>query len=87
MAGGLNITAKSNNILLVRELDGHREYIPLDLSSVKLFNSPYFYMKHNDMLYVEADKTKYASVDGGQRTFSLVVSAVSVIIVLITTLR
>jgi polysaccharide export outer membrane protein len=87
MAGGLNITAKSNNILLVRELDGHREYIPLDLSSVKLFNSPYFYMKHNDMLYVEPDKTKYAAADGSQRTFGLVVSAVSLIIVLITTLR
>ncbi|HEX8609437.1 MAG TPA: polysaccharide biosynthesis/export family protein [Pedobacter sp.] len=86
MAGDLNVTAKSNNLLLVRETDGQREYIPIDLTSAKLFNSPYFYLKHNDMIYVQPDKTKYAAVDGGYRTYSLVLSGLSIIAVLITTL-
>ena len=86
MAGDLNITAQSNNLLLVRETDGKREYVPIDLTSAKVFNSPYFYLKHNDMIYVQPDKTKYAAVDGGVRTFSLVLSSLSIIAVLITTL-
>ncbi|MEJ7560419.1 MAG: polysaccharide biosynthesis/export family protein [Pedobacter sp.] len=86
MAGDLNITAQSKNILLVRETNGQREFIPLDLTSVKLFNSPYFYLKHHDMIYVQPDKIKYAGLDGGTRTFSLVLSSLSVIVVLITTL-
>jgi len=86
MAGDLNITAQRTNILLVRELDGKREYIPVDLTSAKVFNSPYFYLRHNDMIYVQPDKTKYAAVDGGYRTFSLVLSGLSLVVVLITSL-
>ncbi|RZL01989.1 MAG: polysaccharide export protein [Pedobacter sp.] len=87
MAGDLNITAQSNNLLLVRENDGKREYIPIDLTTAKVFDSPYFYLKHNDMIYVQPDKTKYAAVDGGVRTFSLVLSTLSIIAVLFTTLK
>ncbi|WP_432713883.1 polysaccharide biosynthesis/export family protein [Pedobacter sp.] len=36
MAGDLNITAKRNDILLIRELDGKREYIPMDITSSKI---------------------------------------------------
>jgi polysaccharide export outer membrane protein len=87
MAGDLNVTAQSKNILLVREIDGKREFVPIDLTSTKVFQSPYFYLKQNDMIYVTPDKTKYASVEGGGlRTFSLVLSSLSIVAVLITTL-
>jgi polysaccharide export outer membrane protein len=86
MAGDLNVTAQSTNILLVRETDGERDFIPIDLSSAKLFSSPYFYLKHNDMIYVQPDKAKYAATDGTFRTVSLVLSSLSIIAVLITTL-
>ena len=88
MAGDLNITAKRKNILLIREIDGKREYVPIDITSAKLFTSPYYYLKNNDILYVQPDKTKYASVDGGYRTVSLVLSALSIVaIVLSNSLR
>jgi polysaccharide export outer membrane protein len=87
MAGDLNVTAQTKNVLLVRETDGKREYIPFDLTSAKLFNSPYYYLKHNDMIYVQPDKTKYAAVDGGSRTLTLALSALSIVAVLIATFR
>ena len=87
LAGDLNVTAQTKNVLLVREVDGKREYIPFDLTSAKLFNSPYFYLKHNDMIYVQPDKAKYASVDGSTRTLTLAVSILSVIAILVTTFR
>jgi polysaccharide export outer membrane protein len=84
LAGDLNITAQRKNVLLVRETDGKREYIPFDLTSAQLFNSPYFYLKHNDMIYVQPDKAKYDAVDGGYRNLSLVLSALSVVAIILT---
>ena len=84
LAGDLNITAKRNNIILIREIDGKREYIPLDISSSKIFQSPYYYLKNNDVIYVQPDKTKYATVDGSYRTFSLVLSALSIAAIILT---
>ncbi|MBG6236985.1 polysaccharide export outer membrane protein [Pedobacter sp. CAN_A7] len=84
LAGDLNITAKRNNIILIREIDGKREYIPMDISSSKIFQSPYYYLKNNDVIYVQPDKTKYATVDGSYRTFSLVLSALSIAAIILT---
>ncbi|MGI4020899.1 MAG: polysaccharide biosynthesis/export family protein [Janthinobacterium lividum] len=84
LAGDLNITAMRNNIILVREEDGKRNYIPLDLTSKKLFESPYYYIKNNDEIYVQPDRTKYATVDRGNRTATFVLSGISVLAILLT---
>jgi len=77
LAGDLNITAKRKNVLLIREYDGKREYLPIDLTSKKIFTSPYYYLQNNDVIYVEPDRTKYAPIDRGYRTFSLLLSGIS----------
>lgn len=87
LAGDLNITAMRNNIILIREEDGKRNYIPLDLTSKKLFESPYYYIKNNDEIYVQPDRTKYATVDRGNRTATFVLSGISVLAILLTYLR
>ncbi len=79
LAGDLNITAKRDDVLLVREKDGKREYIPLDLTSKELFKSPYFYLKSNDLLFVQPSKLKLATVDTGFRNASLIISALSLL--------
>jgi polysaccharide export outer membrane protein len=86
MAGDLNITAKRKNVLLVREHDGKREYYTIDLTRKDLFNSPYYYLKNNDMLYVEPDRSKYDAVDRSYRTSSLAISAVTALTSIIVTL-
>jgi len=77
MAGDLNITAKRKNVLLIRESDGKRQYIPIDLTRKDIFDSPYYYLKNNDIIYVEPDKTKYATVDTGYRTTTLAITAIT----------
>jgi polysaccharide biosynthesis/export protein len=82
LAGDLNTTG-IRNVLLVREVNGKREYIPLDLKSKKLFESPYFYLKNNDMIYVQPNKERVA--DGGT-TFqkaSLALAVLSIIVYLV----
>jgi polysaccharide export outer membrane protein len=86
MAGDLTITGVRSNVLLIREVDGKRKYVRLDLHSKDLFNSEYFYLQNNDILYVQPGNAKYASVDASYRNVSIILSALSVIALIITRL-
>lgn len=86
MAGDLNITAKRKNVVLIREINGVRNYIPIDLTSKKIFESPYYYLRNNDEIYVTPDRTKYATVDRGYRTATLILSGLSIIAITFSTL-
>ncbi|TLV03708.1 polysaccharide biosynthesis/export family protein [Dyadobacter luticola] len=86
LAGDLNITAMRNNITLVREENGKRVFIPIDLTSKKVFESPYYYLRNNDEIYVQPDRTKYATVDRGYRITSLVLSGLSIIAIVLSNL-
>jgi polysaccharide export outer membrane protein len=82
MAGDLNITAVRNNILLIREINGKREYIPIDLTSKKIFESPYYYLKNHDVVYVTPNRAKISNNNtAGFQKVSLVISLLSVIAV------
>ena len=56
LAGDLTIFGKRDNILVIREDNGKRSFGRIDLRSKTLFNSPYYYLKTNDVVYVEASK-------------------------------
>lgn len=60
-AGDLTITGKRENILLVRSLGDKKESIRIDLTNKDLFNSPYYYLQQNDILYVEPNYRKIKS--------------------------
>jgi polysaccharide export outer membrane protein len=82
LAGDLNITAVRNNILLIREINGKREYIPIDMTSKKLFSSPYYYLKNHDVIYVTPNRAKISNNNtAGFQKVSLVISLLSVIAV------
>lgn len=75
LAGDLNITAKRKNILLVREENGQRHFVTIDLTSKNVFDSPYYYLHNNDIIYVDADKTKYDSVARSYKSNTLLISS------------
>ena len=52
-AGDIPITGRRDNILVIRETEGVREMARLNLNSREVFGSPYFYLKQNDVVYVE----------------------------------
>lgn len=74
LAGDLNIQAKRKEITLIREQEGRRVFIPVDLTRKDLFNSPYFYLAQNDIIYVEPNKTRINSSGVGSNTAVLISS-------------
>ncbi|WP_316809605.1 polysaccharide biosynthesis/export family protein [Pedobacter agri] len=85
LAGDLNVTGMRKNVVLIREEAGKRVYIPIDLTSKKIFQSPYYYLKNNDQIYVQPSQLKLATIDRGKTT-SLVLSALSVVAIVFSVL-
>ncbi|TDO19013.1 polysaccharide biosynthesis/export family protein [Pedobacter duraquae] len=87
LAGDLTIYGRRENILLIRDNDGKKEFVRLNLNSSQLFNSPYFYLKQNDVLYVEPNKGKAASLNVARtQTIAIIGTALTVLITLIARL-
>ncbi|GAB3906931.1 polysaccharide biosynthesis/export family protein [Mucilaginibacter boryungensis] len=84
LAGDLNITANRKNILLVREEDGKRMYYTIDLTKKDLFDSPYYYLHNNDVIYVDPDKTKYDTVSRSYKRTTITLSALSIAAVVLS---
>ncbi len=56
-AGDLSIDG-NRDITLIREVNGKREIAQIDLRSKELFNSPYYYVQQNDVIYVTPSDRK-----------------------------
>jgi len=83
LAGDLNITAL-RNLIIIRETNGERQYINVDLRSKSLFNSPYYYLKNNDIIYAEAGRSKFTPLDQTYQRIGLFLSIFSVAAIFIT---
>jgi len=57
-AGDLTINGVRKDVLLIREVNGVRTYIHLDLTSSDWFKSPYYYVKQNDVIIVNPNGAK-----------------------------
>ena len=83
MAGDLTEIAKRDNILVVREVDGKRNYARVNLLSKDLFKSPYFYLKTNDVVYVEPVKAKFINRTGIPQYLGIIAIGLSLLITVI----
>ena len=82
LAGDLTIYAKRDNVLVIREENGNKIIKRIDLNSDELLSSPFYYLKSNDIVYVEPDKARVASAGRGQQWIPAVLSGLSVIVVI-----
>ena len=58
MAGDLTITGKRDAIFVIREENGERVTHWVDLRSKDIFKSPVYYLKQNDVIYVQPNKMR-----------------------------
>lgn len=81
-AGDLTIYGKRQNIMVIREKDGVKSVNYVDITDSSIIDSPYYYLSHNDIVYVSPNKTKInSSVIGPNLTVGL--SAISLIVTII----
>jgi len=88
LAGDLTIYGKRENVMVIRDVNGKKEFARLDLNSSNIFSSPFYYLKQNDVIYVEPNKRKVAATNSAQiQTVSVIASILSVLVVAITSFK
>jgi len=61
LAGDLTIFGRRDNVLVIRENDGKKTYAYLDMRSADILESDYYYLKQNDVVYVEPNSAQRQS--------------------------
>ncbi len=85
LAGDLTDFADRENLMIIREFDNIREFGIVDLSSPRVFESPYFYLKQNDVIYVKPLKEKARIIqDPFTRALSLAGALSSIATIVVT---
>ena len=82
LAGDLTIYGERNNVVVRREIDGKVSVEVLDLTKADFMNSPYYYLKQNDMVYVSANRTKQNSSWFGPQT-TIWISVASIVVTIL----
>ena len=83
LAGDITIYGKKENVMLIREDDKGQKVIKrLNLNTQEIFTSPYYYLRSNDVIYVEPIKDKVQK-EKNQAMLPIIFSLVSLLIVVI----
>jgi len=82
MAGDLTLTARRENVLLIREEGNKKVTRRINLNDESLFRSPYYFLKNNDIIYVEANKAKVQSTSRFTQLLPAIMSGLTLLAIL-----
>ena len=86
-AGAIDPYDIKNDIWLIREDSGQRHFVKLNLNSKKIFESPYYFMRNNDLVYIKpVIYSSFLNPSSPFRVLVTLVGALSTILLLITKL-
>ena len=87
LAGDLKISGLRKNLLVIREENNEKKEYRLDLTSKEIFNSPAYYLKQNDVVYVEPNMNSRVNSTFLKSNIPIFISTTSILlstIILIT---
>lgn len=82
--GDITIYGRRDNVTLIREENGIKRIREIDLTTSEIFNSPYYYLQSNDILYIQPTKGRIAGSREVKQWIPVVLSAISLAIVTIS---
>jgi polysaccharide export outer membrane protein len=82
-AGDMTQYARRNEVRVVRDSSGKREIGKIDFTQKEVFTSPFYYLRRNDVVYVEPDKKKSQS-EQFSKASTIVTTLASLIAITIT---
>jgi len=87
-SGDLTINGNRKNILIVRDNNGTPDIGRIDLTDPAVFTSPFYYLKQNDVIYVEPNnaKKRNANYSSAQQYTLTIVSTIMTGVSIIATI-
>jgi polysaccharide biosynthesis/export protein len=89
LAGDMTLYGKRNNVLVLREdQNGKKETARLNLQDKNILKSPYYYLRQNDVVYVEPNKHRAnaSAISTGESISVSVVSTLASLAALVITI-
>jgi len=83
LAGDITIYGRKDNVMIIREENGEKIIKRLDLNSKQLFSSQYYYLKTNDIVYVEANKAKITNSSQSAQLIPILLSGLSFLAIIV----
>ena len=77
IAGDLTVYGRRDNVMFIRTTDDKREIVRLDLTSRQILNSPYYFIRNDDVLYVEARPGKITSTNRFLQVYPIFLGTIS----------
>lgn len=86
LSGDLTIFGKRKNIMIIRENEGVKAVAKVDITDANFLNSDYYYLKQNDVIYVEPNGARRnAAVIGPNISVGLSVLSFAIGVILLIT--
>ncbi|MDB5287159.1 MAG: polysaccharide export outer membrane protein [Mucilaginibacter sp.] len=82
LAGDMTVYGKRENVLVIRNENGSKTMKRLNLNKQETITSPYFYLKQNDIVYVEPDRAKAFEYSQNTRVLPIIIASISAAAVL-----
>ena len=79
MAGDLTVYGNRNKVMVIREVNGARTVVNLDLQDATLLDSPFYFLQSNDVVYVEPIDTKSEQASLTRSNVSIALSALTIL--------
>ncbi|MEN9304445.1 MAG: hypothetical protein RL264_2874 [Bacteroidota bacterium] len=79
IAGDINPTADLRSVVLIRESNGERKEIQLDLTKKDVFGSEAYFLRQNDIIYIRPNKAKI-NTSNYSPIFIPILSTVSIVV-------
>ncbi|RYE36379.1 MAG: polysaccharide export protein [Sphingobacteriaceae bacterium] len=87
LAGDITIYGRKDNVTIIREESGKKVIKRVNLNTSQIFNSPYYYLKSNDIVYVEANKARISSSGRTVVILPIILSALSFLAIILTNIK
>jgi len=87
MGGDLTNYGKRYNVMLIREENGKKVFSRYNLNSTEIFHSPYYFLRQNDIVYVEQNRARARASTVDQTTgvyFTYFVSIITLLLAIST---
>ena len=82
--GGISNRSDISDVMVIRTENGIRRSYSVDLKSKDLFDSPVFYLKQNDVVYIKPKGVRLSA--SGQTTMSFVTAGLSLLSIIVNAL-
>lgn len=86
MSGDITLMGRKDNILVIRETSTGKQFKRINLTDNSVFTSPFYYLKPDDLVYVEPTRARIKNSGDTQQIIGYVLAGLSIAITILVNL-